>query len=197
MYCCLDKDKGKLPWSNQDDELLLSLCQEHGLKWTKLTPFFKHRNSNGLMQRYFRLKAREIPDIKLGRWSKSDSDKLLELIKRYGTDWVRITAEMKTRTMIQCRSRHRYICLQNTHIEQPIVKAKLDNTSHFDSRKYYKLDLSPNIIETRDWKHEEILEMNQLYHELGSMELVQHRLSVKRGLKDMWRHYYAHDDENK
>lgn len=67
MHCCLDKDKGKLFWSNQDNELILSLCQKHGLKWTKLTSFFKYRNSNGLMQRYFRLKARGIHEIELGR----------------------------------------------------------------------------------------------------------------------------------
>jgi hypothetical protein len=88
------------------------------------------------MQRYFRLKAREIPEIELGRLSKSDNDKLLELIERYGTDWVRITSEMKTRTIVQCKSRHKYIYLQNKHIVQSILKAKLDNnTSHFDSKK--------------------------------------------------------------
>ena len=61
----------------------------------------------------------------------------------------------------------------------------------------YESDLDLSIVETRNWKHEEILEMNQIYHELDSMELVQHRLRVKRGLKDMWRHYYAYNNENK
>lgn len=39
-------------WTQQEDELLFSLFQEHGSKWSKMTCFFKRRSANALKNRW-------------------------------------------------------------------------------------------------------------------------------------------------
>lgn len=132
----------------------------------------------------------------------------------YGNDYKKIASLIGTRTVDQCRARYRYLSRRPTttsnldkeqierlkaafqelgtdNIRAVLRKAQVPvGLKEEDVRQFYWRELEPNIVKS-EWTQEEVTMMVQLYNELdGCMELVQSRLPIKRGLKDMWIHYH-------
>ena len=47
-----ERDSKPITWSKEEDELLLKLLKEHGVKWNELLPFFPNRSINGISQHW-------------------------------------------------------------------------------------------------------------------------------------------------
>lgn len=147
----------------------------------------------------------------MGQWSADEIKKLDILYKRYGENWTVIAANMGTRNADQCRHRYRYELQHEKFLEENKSKleelVKIHGTDNFSKvvqalneprveyhhvSNYYWSELDPKI-KKGDWAESEVAQMLALYKELdGAMELVQPRLPIKRGLKDMWDQYRKH-----
>lgn len=156
------------------------------------------------------------PANRRGPWSAKESKHFESLFAIYGEDFPRISSALKTRSIKQCQIRHSYfsnlrsststltdgqIAALKKAVEDHgpedfklvLRKAKLPYSLIVeDVRKYYWRELDPKI-EVGEWQDHEVEFMVRLYDELdGCMELVQARLPIKRGLKDMWSQHYKY-----
>jgi hypothetical protein len=158
-----------------------------------------------------------------GFWSKKETKQLEDLLSIYGQDFKKIADIIGTRNPEQCRARFKYLSVRpptaaglnkeqvdrlrgafeeigSENIRVVLRKAQLPiGLQKEDVRQFYWRELEPNIVRS-EWTEQEVINMAQLHDELdGCMELVQSRLPIKRGLKDMWIHYhdYILDKKNK
>ncbi|KAI8090565.1 hypothetical protein BDF21DRAFT_411559 [Thamnidium elegans] len=206
-------------FNKTEDKLLDDLVKSVGLDWDKICLSFPSRTKSQLLERYAVLV--EEPLNRRGPWTTSESKQFESLFAIYGEDFHRISSSLKTRSIKQCQIRHTYFSnlrmsastLTKEQIEtlkktveeygpedfkQVVQKAKLPYSLIVeDVRKYYWRELDPKIV-VGEWQDHEVEFMVQLYEELdGCMELVQARLPIKRGLKDMWIHYYEDIEKKK
>ena len=62
------------PWTDEEDERLLSLCKELNYKWVKISKHFKGRNDTQIKNRWNTLKKKlNLPDIIRRKPSESDT----------------------------------------------------------------------------------------------------------------------------
>lgn len=47
-------------WTKKEDKLLISLVEEHGPHWTKISHYFANRNPTSVLQRHKRLLGKQI-----------------------------------------------------------------------------------------------------------------------------------------
>ena len=99
----LEENDGKpIPWTKEDDKLLLIKAQQNNEKnWKKVASSFKGRTSIQCSSRYHRIK----PGLTKGHFSKEEDLKLISLYKIYGKKWNLIAKAMKNRTGKQVRDR--------------------------------------------------------------------------------------------
>jgi hypothetical protein len=71
----------KKPWSKTEDRLLLSLCKDENARFEDIAAQMEGRNAKMCYSRYRRLAY----FTKIG-WSKSENDRLIELVEQFGED---------------------------------------------------------------------------------------------------------------
>ncbi|GAA5798643.1 hypothetical protein EDC94DRAFT_689882 [Helicostylum pulchrum] len=218
LKALLEDKKPEVPkiknFSKTEDRLLDNLVHSVGLDWDQICLEFPGRTKVELSERYEVLAVE--PSNRRGPWSAKESKHFESLFAIYGDDFSRISAALKTRSIKQCQIRHSYFSslrsststLKNEQIEAlkkavedhgpedfklVLQKAKLPYSLIVeDVRKYYWRELDPKIV-VGEWQDYEVEFMVRLYDELdGCMELVQARMPIKRGLKDMWIQHYKY-----
>ncbi|XP_063288942.1 snRNA-activating protein complex subunit 4 isoform X1 [Pelobates fuscus] len=91
-------------WSPSEDELLLKAVSKYGEKdWYKIQNEVPGRSDVQCRERYMKgLHA----DLKKGKWSVEEKNKLLELIEKHGVGhWSKVSSELTHRTGSQCLSK--------------------------------------------------------------------------------------------
>ncbi|XP_019366347.1 PREDICTED: snRNA-activating protein complex subunit 4 isoform X1 [Gavialis gangeticus] len=101
---CVDPSLRRGTWTPEEDALLLAAVKKYGERgWYKIRELVPGRNDAQCRDRYlYALHA----DLKKGRWSCQEEEKLIELIQKYGVGcWTKIASELPHRTSTQCLSK--------------------------------------------------------------------------------------------
>ncbi|KAM3912064.1 snRNA-activating protein complex subunit 4 [Leptodactylus fuscus] len=101
---CLDPTVKKGPWSIEEDERLLKAVEKYGEKdWYKIRYEVPGRTDIQCRERYYKGLHK---DIKKGKWTPEEEQKLVELTKKYGVGhWTKVGREITHRTGSQCLSK--------------------------------------------------------------------------------------------
>ena len=119
----------KIKWTKEEDEILLKKANEyHFKKWKEVASFLPGHSSIQCSARFRRIKK----GIIKGNWKKEEDDKLLELYKKYGKNWSKISKEMKTRTGKQIRDRFL------NSLDERVIKRKFNNDEDEEILNLYK-----------------------------------------------------------
>ena len=124
-----EKEKQSTKWTKEEDEILLKKANEyHFKKWKEVASFLPGHSSIQCSARFRRIKK----GIIKGNWKKEEDDKLLELYKKYGKNWSKISKEMKTRTGKQIRDRFL------NSLDERVIKRKFNNDEDEEILNLYK-----------------------------------------------------------
>ena len=91
------------PWERAEDMRLLAAVHRYGLEsWANIARFVGNGRTRGqCAQRWRRVLD---PKISQEPWTKEETNRLLELLRRYGVkSWIKVAAEMGNRSDVQCR----------------------------------------------------------------------------------------------
>ncbi|XP_058143107.1 myb-related protein B [Dasypus novemcinctus] len=96
--------KWKVKWTHEEDEQLRALVRQFGQQdWKFLASHFPNRTDQQCQYRWLRVLN---PDLVKGPWTKEEDQKVIELVKKYGTkQWTLIAKHLKGRLGKQCRER--------------------------------------------------------------------------------------------
>ncbi|XP_036758120.2 myb-related protein B isoform X2 [Manis pentadactyla] len=96
--------KCKVKWTHEEDEQLRTLVRQFGQQdWKFLASHFPNRTDQQCQYRWLRVLN---PDLVKGPWTKEEDQKVIELVKKYGTKhWTLIAKNLKGRLGKQCRER--------------------------------------------------------------------------------------------
>ncbi|XP_006498938.1 myb-related protein B isoform X2 [Mus musculus] len=94
----------KVKWTHEEDEQLRALVRQFGQQdWKFLASHFPNRTDQQCQYRWLRVLN---PDLVKGPWTKEEDQKVIELVKKYGTkQWTLIAKHLKGRLGKQCRER--------------------------------------------------------------------------------------------
>ncbi|XP_023794072.1 snRNA-activating protein complex subunit 4 [Cyanistes caeruleus] len=104
----VDPSLKKGPWTPEEDAMLMAAVKKYGEKdWYKIRTEVPGRSDAQCRGRY--LKALHW-DVKKGRWSLEEEEKLIELVQKHGLGhWSKIASELPHRTGSQCLSKWKII----------------------------------------------------------------------------------------
>ncbi|XP_074315732.1 transcription factor MYB92-like [Silene latifolia] len=122
---CCDDVSGlkKGPWTPEEDELLTSYIEKHGLGSWRALPKAAGLNRCGKSCRlrwtnYLR------PDIKRGRFTEEEEDMIIKLHSVLGNKWSRIAAHLPGRTDNEIKN------YWNTHLRKKLLQMGIDPVTH-------------------------------------------------------------------
>uniref|UniRef100_A0A803LTZ9 Uncharacterized protein n=1 Tax=Chenopodium quinoa TaxID=63459 RepID=A0A803LTZ9_CHEQI len=122
--CCDDiSELKKGPWTPEEDELLVSYIQKHGLGSWRALPKAAGLNRCGKSCRlrwtnYLR------PDIKRGCFTEEEEDMIIKLHSVLGNKWSRIAAHLPGRTDNEIKN------YWNTHLRKKLLQMGIDPVTH-------------------------------------------------------------------
>ncbi|KAM4691806.1 myb-related protein B [Rhinophrynus dorsalis] len=98
------ENRVKVKWSPEEDETLKALVNKFGQgEWKLIASNLGNRTEQQCQHRWLRVLH---PDIVKGPWTKEEDEKVIELVKKYGTKhWTLIAKQLKGRMGKQCRER--------------------------------------------------------------------------------------------
>ncbi len=89
-------------WTKDEDKKLLDLCKNNNfLNWQSVAENFEDKTNIQCSARYRRIK----PGMIKGNFSKSEDEKILQLVEKFGKNWSIISDYFITRTNKQIRDR--------------------------------------------------------------------------------------------
>ncbi|NXO03553.1 SNPC4 protein, partial [Rhinopomastus cyanomelas] len=120
----VDPSLRKGPWTSEEDAMLLAAVKKYGERdWYKIRTEVPGRSDAQCRDRY--LKALHC-DVKKGKWSLEEEEKLIELVEKHGLGhWSRIASELPHRTGSQCLSKWKLM-----------IGSKVSATSRPKKRRY-------------------------------------------------------------
>ncbi|XP_074868099.1 myb-related protein B isoform X3 [Carettochelys insculpta] len=98
------ENRCKVKWTHEEDEFLKTLVKQYGQSdWKFLASHFPNRSDQQCQYRWLRVLN---PDLVKGPWTKEEDQKVIELVKKFGTkQWTLIAKYLKGRLGKQCRER--------------------------------------------------------------------------------------------
>jgi hypothetical protein len=121
-----DKANLKLKFSPEEDELLVSLVREYGVKdWIKVASLMGTRNPRQCRERY---KNYLDPDLRRGGWTPQEDELLEAKYKEYGVKWNKIARFFVNRSDISLRNRWQVLArhhAKETPMKQPLLAPEL------------------------------------------------------------------------
>ncbi|XP_069808899.1 myb-related protein B [Dendropsophus ebraccatus] len=98
------ENRVKVKWTHDEDELLRALVKRFGQgEWKHIANHMPNRTEQQCQHRWLRVLH---PDRVKGPWTKEEDEKVIELVKKYGTKhWTLIAKQLKGRLGKQCRER--------------------------------------------------------------------------------------------
>ncbi|NXK62412.1 SNPC4 protein, partial [Sylvietta virens] len=100
----VDPSLKKGPWSAEEDDMLMAAVNKYrGKDWYKIRTEVPGRSDSQCRDRY--LKALHW-DVKKGKWSSEEEERLIELVQKHGLGhWTKIASDLPHRTGSQCQSK--------------------------------------------------------------------------------------------
>ena len=90
-------------WSNEEDSILLKKAEVFNYhKWDKIAYFLPYKNKVQCLHRINFLR----PNLKKGKWTREEDEKLLKLISIHGKNWFNLSKIFKNRNAKQIRDRY-------------------------------------------------------------------------------------------
>ncbi|XP_077107665.1 myb-related protein B isoform X3 [Ranitomeya variabilis] len=110
------ENRVKVKWTHEEDELLRALVKRYGQgEWKRVAKRMHNRTEQQCQHRWLRVLH---PDRVKGPWTKEEDEKVIELVKKYGTKhWTLIAQQLKGRLGKQCRERW------HNHLNPEVVKS--------------------------------------------------------------------------
>ncbi|KAM9295965.1 LOW QUALITY PROTEIN: myb-related protein B [Gastrophryne carolinensis] len=98
------ENRVKVKWTQEEDETLKALVKKCGQgEWRTIASHMTNRTEQQCQHRWQRVLH---PDLVKGPWTKEEDEKVIELVKKYGTKhWTLIAKQLKGRMGKQCRER--------------------------------------------------------------------------------------------
>nr|XP_033818992.1 myb-related protein B isoform X2 [Geotrypetes seraphini] len=98
------ENRVKVKWTPAEDERLKKLVKQFGQnEWKLIASLFPNRSDQQCQHRWLRVLH---PDLVKGPWTKEEDQRVIELVKKYGTKhWTLIAKHLKGRVGKQCRER--------------------------------------------------------------------------------------------
>ncbi|XP_075033701.1 myb-related protein B [Mixophyes fleayi] len=98
------ENRVKVKWSQEEDETLKALVKQFGQgEWKQIASHMSNRTEQQCQHRWLRVLH---PDLVKGPWTKEEDERVIELVKKYGTKhWTLIAKQLKGRMGKQCRER--------------------------------------------------------------------------------------------
>ncbi|XP_075761685.1 snRNA-activating protein complex subunit 4 isoform X2 [Pelodiscus sinensis] len=95
-------------WTLEEDEQLLAAVAKYGERdWYKIRAEVPGRSDTQCRDRYLNALHH---DVKKGKWSLEEEEKLIELVEKYGVGhWTKIASELLHRTGSQCLSKWKFM----------------------------------------------------------------------------------------
>ncbi|KAG6919596.1 hypothetical protein DXG01_004260 [Tephrocybe rancida] len=102
----------KSAWTSAEDDLLVSLYNAHGTKWSTIARGIPGRTDDACSKRY-----REAldPALKKDEWTLEEDKRLMELFAEVGGKWGQVGQELQ-RSGLGCRNRHRLLLKRGTKV---------------------------------------------------------------------------------
>ncbi|KAM8946800.1 myb-related protein B isoform 2-T2 [Pelodytes ibericus] len=98
------ENRVKVKWTAEEDESLKALVKKFGQgEWKLIASSLTNRTEQQCQHRWLRVLH---PDLVKGPWTKDEDEKVIELVKKYGTKhWTLIAKQLRGRMGKQCRER--------------------------------------------------------------------------------------------
>ncbi|KAG6891060.1 hypothetical protein C0995_014149 [Termitomyces sp. Mi166 len=102
----------KSAWTAAEDDLLVSLYNTLGSKWSTIARGIPGRTDDACSKRY-----REAldPALKKDEWTQEEDNRLMELYDKIGGKWGQVGQELQ-RSGLGCRNRHRLLLKRQTKV---------------------------------------------------------------------------------
>ncbi|KAI2801510.1 Myb- protein B [Blomia tropicalis] len=116
------------PWTPKEDQKLKKLVKVYGLNWEKISENMDDRTSFQCRKRWSEYVD---PKIIRQKWSRKEDKQLINLVRKFGTKWTKVSNLMNGRTNKQCIRRWRKIIeLKNeSFVESSEMFSYYDNQS--------------------------------------------------------------------
>jgi len=95
-------------WSSSEDEQLLDLFNAHGPRWAKIASFMENRTRKQVRDRYLNVL---VSNINKAPWTEEEDRVIMNMLKKIGAQWCRISEALNGRTEMQVKNRY-YIYLK-------------------------------------------------------------------------------------
>ncbi|MED6238103.1 hypothetical protein ATANTOWER_008972 [Ataeniobius toweri] len=99
-----DGGKGKVKWTQGEDDKLKALVQKLGSNdWKHIASYIPNHTEQQCQHRWFKVLD---PELVKGPWTKEEDEKVIELVNLYGNkQWAMVAKHLKGRLGKQCRER--------------------------------------------------------------------------------------------
>ncbi|KAM4741660.1 v-myb avian myeloblastosis viral oncogene homolog-like 2b isoform 2-T2 [Anableps anableps] len=99
-----DGGKGKVKWTQEEDDKLKALVQKLGSNdWKHIASYIPNHTEQQCQHRWFKVLD---PELVKGPWTKEEDEKVIELVNLYGNkQWAMVAKHLKGRLGKQCRER--------------------------------------------------------------------------------------------
>jgi 3-keto-L-gulonate-6-phosphate decarboxylase len=91
-------------WTQEEDAKLIEAVKKHGTAWVAVAALVPGRANDKCRKRWTQTLDPAIGKI-AGKWTPEEKTKLIDAVKKHGTDWVAVAALVHGRTNRQCRQR--------------------------------------------------------------------------------------------
>ncbi|KAM3140074.1 hypothetical protein pb186bvf_007874 [Paramecium bursaria] len=117
----IKQQQSRRPWTKEEDDLLISLHDQYGTNWKKITEYFVDRSSKSLRERHVNHLATK---INKQSFSKEEDDHIYNRFLELGPKWALISKELQNRSENQVKNRFHY---------------QIKSTYLNDKHSYYKI----------------------------------------------------------
>ncbi|CAK87741.1 unnamed protein product (macronuclear) [Paramecium tetraurelia] len=148
-------------WKPEEDQLLLQLISQYGMKWSKIAQIFKNRNSKQCRNRF--INALD-PNLKQNSFTQEEDQLIYQKYIEYGSKWSQISKFLMGRSDNQIKNRFynnirsQYLQIQNPYYSkqtqfQPKEQLEHAREEHLrinGSHEKEKLIEDQNDMQTKD-----------------------------------------------
>jgi myb proto-oncogene protein len=94
-------------WKPEEDAKLTEAVTEHGKNWLAVSALVPGRNNVQCHNRWINYvwPTIEGKNVSSGKWTSEEDAKIIEAVKKCGTNWIEVATGVPGRTKVQCSNR--------------------------------------------------------------------------------------------